>query len=210
LQATYRQLFGDPFALAVESVLPQDLRPPEMGLPWSDGEGWFYTGGPHGGWNSGSAWAALDFVPPDVEGGCLSSESWLVAVADGVIARSGHGAVVLDLDGDGFAGTGWAVTYMHVDSAGRIAAGTRVDKGQRLAHPGCEGGFTNGTHLHIARTYNGRWIAADGPQRFELDGWVSAGAGVEYNGWLERDGQRVTADAFLTDENTIFAGEPPD
>jgi hypothetical protein len=91
---------------------------------------------------------------------------------------------VVDLDGDGFAGTGWAITYMHLDSRDRIPAGTMVETGDRLGHPSCEGGFSNGTHLHIARTYNGRWIAADGTVPFDLGGWVSSGLGREYDGLL--------------------------
>jgi hypothetical protein len=74
-----------------------------------------------------------------------------------------------------------------------------------LGHPGCEGGFTNGTHVHIARTYNGRWISADGTLPFDLNGWISQGAGYEYNGWLVRDGETKTADIFHTDDNAITA-----
>jgi LasA protease len=126
-------------------------------------------------------------------------------MADGVIARSGFGAVVLDLDGDGYAGSGWAITYMHLDNRDRIEEGARVSVGDRLGHPGCEGGVTNGTHLHLARTYNGRWISADGTIPFDLDVWVSGGEGYEYNGWLERDGVTKTADIYRTDDNAITA-----
>lgn len=186
LYATFQRLFGNPFAYSFEPILPSGLESPPLELPWMAGETWYYTGGPHGAWNSGSAWGALDFVPPAEQVGCLPSDAWVTAMADGVVTRSGNGAVVVDLDGDGYAGTGWAITYMHVESRDRIALGTEVKTGDRLGHPSCEGGFSNGTHLHIARSYNGRWISADGDMPFVMNGWVSSGAGAEYDGYLTR------------------------
>jgi hypothetical protein len=126
-------------------------------------------------------------------------------VADGIVTRSGFGAVVIDLDGDGNEGSGWAVTYMHLDNNQRIPEGTLVKSGDPLGHPGCEGGVTNGTHLHLARTYDGRWISADGSIPFDLSGWISSGIGYEYNGWLERDDEIKTADVYTTEENAITA-----
>ena len=195
LYATYVRLFGSPFAYAHEPLLPDGLTAPALELPWAAGETWYFTGGPHGAWNSGSAWGALDFVPPGDAAGCIPTDAWVTAPAAGVVARSGHGAVVIDLDtaegaADGYAGTGWAVTTMHLETRERIAVGTRVDTGDHLGHPSCEGGFSNGTHVHLARTYNGEWFAADGPIPFILEGWVSAGLGQEYDGTLRR-GQTV-------------------
>jgi LasA protease len=56
--ATYRRLFGDPFARPLDPVVPPDLEMPELRLPWESGQTWYLTAGPHGGWNNGSAWAA--------------------------------------------------------------------------------------------------------------------------------------------------------
>jgi hypothetical protein len=114
-------------------------------------------------------------------------------MADGIVTRSDFGAVVVDLDGDGFAGTGWAITYMHLETRDRVAAGTAVRAGDHLGHPSCEGGFSNGTHTHIARTYNGRWISADGDLPFNMSGWVSEGLGREYDGLLIRNGETKEA-----------------
>ena len=126
-------------------------------------------------------------------------------MASGVVSRSGFGAVVVDLEGDGFTGTGWAITYMHLDNRDRVISGAKVNAGDRFGHPGCEGGVTNGTHVHIARTYNGRWISADGTLPFDIGGWVSGGAGVEYNGWLSKGDEVKVADVLLTPENAITA-----
>ncbi len=191
LYATFVALFGNPFGYAHDPLLPAGLSAPPLELPWAAGETWYFTGGPHGAWNSGSAWGALDFVPPGDAAGCIPSDAWVTAPAAGVVVRSGNGAVVIDLDTDGeaadsYAGTAWAVTAMHLETRDRIANGTRVSVGDRLGHPSCEGGFSNGTHVHLVRSYNGRWISADGDMPFDLSGWVSSGAGAEYDGYLTR------------------------
>ncbi|MFO7536733.1 MAG: LysM peptidoglycan-binding domain-containing protein [Chloroflexota bacterium] len=188
LFATYSRLFGNPFAYSVDPLWPNNLQQPSMQLPWASGEAWYFTGGPHGGWAAGSSWAALDFVPPGGQLGCVQSDAWVRAMADGIVTRSDFGAVVVELSGDGYAGTGWAITYMHVEKRDRVPVGTQVRTGDMLGHPSCEGGFSTGTHLHIARTYNGRWVSADGAIPFAMSGWVSEGTGREYNGRLLRDG----------------------
>lgn len=193
LFSTFLSLFGYPFDDTFEPIVPAGLEQPAMQLPFEPGEPWFYTGGPHGGWGSGSAWAALDFAPPGEALGCVSSDSWVVAVADGLIVRAGNGAVVQDLDGDGFEQTGWTVLYMHIESRNRVRAGTYLQAGDRIGHPSCEGGVSSGTHVHLARRYNGEWIPADQDIPFVLDGWISSGAGYEYDGYLRRDGKTVEA-----------------
>jgi LasA protease len=217
LYRTYVQYFGDPFADSIDPLVPPGIQQPPLALPFSEGEIWFYTGGPHGGWGSGSAWAAVDFAPPDdltdVNSTCYVSRHWATAVAPGVIARTDEGVVVLDLDGDGDESTGWSILYLHLASAGRIAPGTAVNIGDRLGHPSCEGGFSNGTHLHLARRYNGEWIPADCSEcladqikpAFILGGWQVVGLrGQEYQGLLVRaDEQRVAEQGRLTTDNLI-------
>ncbi|MBE0411670.1 MAG: LysM peptidoglycan-binding domain-containing protein, partial [Anaerolineales bacterium] len=61
LLTVYTSLFGSPFAVAVEPLIPPDLVQPPLELPFEPDKVWRYTGGPHGGWANGSAWAALDF-----------------------------------------------------------------------------------------------------------------------------------------------------
>lgn len=185
--ATYNTLFGNPFAYTFDPLWPAALSQPTLQLPWPKGQTWYFTGGPHGGWASGSAWAALDFVPALDQLGCYQSDEWVTSMSDGLVVRSDFGAVVVDLDKDGFVGTGWAITYMHLESRERVPAGTFVQIGDPLGHPSCEGGYSNGTHVHISRTYNGRWVAADGPIPFEMGGWLSHGLGQEYDGQLIRN-----------------------
>ncbi len=200
---TYFFLFGNPFDFALEPLVPANLKQPAMQLPFEVGTTWSFTGGPHGGWDNGSAWAALDFAPPSEATGCVPSDEWVVAVADGWIVRSGDGAVLQDLDGDGFEQTGWEVFYMHIESRERVQPNTYVYAGEHIGHPSCEGGVSNGTHVHLARKYNGEWIPADGPLPFQLDGWVSSGNGTEYDGWLKKGDQVVEAWDGRNDLNQI-------
>jgi len=183
---TYNQLFGFPFDYGIVSLVPFGLVQPPMQLPFADGVTWSFTGGPHGGWDTGSAWAALDFAPPGEGGGCAISDAWIVAVTNGFIVRAADGAVIQDLDNDGYEQTGWNVLYMHVASQDRVQPNTYVYAGEAIGHPSCEGGVSNATHLHIARKYNGEWIPADGNIPFNFDGWVSSGNGIEYDGFLTR------------------------
>jgi LasA protease len=201
--STYERLFGYPFDYAYEPVLPVDLTQPVMQLPFEVGADWAFTGGPHGGWGDGSAWAALDFAPPGDALGCVQSDAWVVASADGLILRAEEGAVVQDLDGDGFEQTGWTILYMHIETRDRVQPGTYLRAGERIGHPSCEGGFSNGTHVHIARRYNGEWIPADQAIPLVLDNWVSVGAGIEYDGYLQKNGISIEAWDGRSPENTI-------
>lgn len=190
---TYRALFGDPDTYAIEPLIPANTPNPTLSLPWSEGEMWYYTGGPHGGWGDGSGWAALDFVPDEGYLGCQPAAAWSTAAAPGLVIYSREGEVMLDLDEDGHEETGWVLFYLHVGSQGRVEKGTHVEQGDPIGHPSCEGGFTESTHVHFARKYNGEWIAADGPLPMVLSGWTMHSAGEPYEGSATRGGETRTA-----------------
>lgn len=201
---TYFLLFGQhSFNYAVEPLIPAGVQQPRMTLPFERGVPWVYTGGPHGGWDSGSAWAALDFAPIVEDAGCFVTDAWVTAVTDGLITRTGDGQVIQDIDGDGHEQTGWNILYMHIEVRDRVAPGTYVRAGERIGHPSCEGGFSNATHLHLARKYNGEWISADGLIPFVMDNWVSSGTGVEYDGYLTRGNIILEALEAINELNTI-------
>ncbi|NPV56893.1 MAG: LysM peptidoglycan-binding domain-containing protein [Anaerolineae bacterium] len=201
--ATYQQLFGYAFDQAIEPLVPSDLEQPIMQLPFEDKATWSFTGGPHGGWGDGSAWAALDFAPPGETAGCVPNNAWVTASAPGLVVRSNNGVVVIDLDFDGYEQTGWSLLYLHMASQDRIAAGSIVSPGDRIGHPSCEGGLSSGTHVHLARRYNGEWIEATGAIPFLLDGWFAEPANEEYDGYLVKDGYVIEAWDSRKPENQI-------
>lgn len=200
---TYQTLYGPPFEWSFEPLIPENLSQPTMQLPFEPGVPWTFTGGPHGAWGDGSAWAAIDFAPPMELLGCYPNGAWVTAVADGLVIRSDDGVVVQDLDGDGLMGTGWTLLYLHIGSDERVTAGTYLYSGDRIGHPSCEGGVSTGTHVHIARRYNGEWIPADGSLPFILDGWISGGTGILYEGTMQKGDQVVESCECQAPEHTL-------
>lgn len=204
--AAYRDYFGDPFNDEALTV-PADLSQPQLSLPFRSGETWRFTGGFHGGWGNGSAWAALDFSPPNEAsyGFCYTARFPTTSVAKGKVLRIANGAVVIDLDEDGNEGTGWTILYLHIVQDESLQLGQTVEAGDVLGYASCAGGYATATHLHIARRYNGEWIPADCVQcpstvaapPFIMGNWRAIGlANQAYQGFLVNvaDNRRVTAE----------------
>ncbi len=188
----YKELYGDPWQNE-QAHIPGSLSQPEFILPIELGETWAFTGGPHSAWGIGEPKAALDFAPPVMSGRCDTAGSWTVAVADGVIVRSETGQIMIDLDGDGDERTGWNVFYLHIATEGRAESGTIVKRGDPVGHPSCEGGRSTGSHIHLARKYNGEWIPSEGVLAFNLEGWLAYNGSEDYRGSLVRGSQTVVA-----------------
>ncbi len=200
---TYRRLFDNPWQYDRGRPVPLGTTQPELSLPWSQGETWLFTGGPHSTYGSGTPWGALDFAPWSVQG-CRELNDWVTAMADGVIARSEFGQVVQSLDPSGDERIGWSVLYLHIATRDRVAAGTPVRRGERIGHPSCEGGISTGAHVHVARKYNGEWINAEGDIPFIVGGWTPAEGRREYDGTLRRAGQvREACQCKERDKNGI-------
>jgi LasA protease len=202
--ATFRALYGDPWATPPH--IPGSLRQPSLRLPFEPGKIWAFTGGPHNPWGENAPFAALDFAPPSVVGGCADTEEFATAVADGIIVRTGPGISVLDLDGDHDERTGWVIFYLHLAAKDMLPVGSQVTAGQPIGHPSCEGGHATGTHVHIARKYNGEWVLADGLLAFNLEGWVTRKGAQAYMGSLIRQGRTVTA-CVCSDQSSQLQAE---
>jgi len=188
----YKHMFGDPWSKEVILIQENTAQPPLL-LPFEPGSTWSFTGGPHPAFEGNGPLASLDFAPASAEEGCVPTEAWAVAAADGLVVRSEYGLVVLDLDGDGLEQTGWNIMYLHIGSQNRVKVGDYLEAGDPIGHPSCEGGVASGTHIHIARKLNGEWIPADSNLPFNLSGWVAHNGEKPYLGILTRDGQVVTA-----------------
>ena len=206
LPALYEKMFGNPWtrALSVEPLLPTYLVQPEMELPFQADIRWSMTGGPHSAWGPDGALAALDFAPASQDHGCVESTRWVTAAASGLVVRSEQGVVMVDLDGDGHEQTGWALLYMHIATKDRVPVGTWLSTNDKIGHPSCEGGVSNGTHLHFARKYNGEWVLADGPLPFVLTGWQAHAGDMPYAGFLTRENHVVTASQVGSFESCII------
>jgi hypothetical protein len=205
LPPLYNKMFGSPWirAMEVEPLYPPNLSQPTMTLPFLIGQIWSYTGGPHGAWERDGARAAIDFAPGSTESGCGKSYTLVVASAPGLIVRAGHGVIVEDLDGDGNEQTGWNILYMHVSDQ-RVEVGDWVETSDYLGYPSCEGGIATGTHVHIARKYNGEWISADGPLPFLLSGWTVHAGDIPYEGSMTREDDMIKSSIYGAHDSLIM------
>lgn len=194
LARVYQDLFGDPW-LDPTIILPGSLQQPALRFPFLPGHIWAYTSGPHTGWGTGEPYAALDLAPASDISGCftVAQDLYTTAMADGLIVRADIDGVILDLDKDGDERTGWVLFYLHTATDSRIFVGREVKAGDPIGYPSCEGGSSTGTHVHIARKYNGEWILAAGPLAFNLEGWIADGGKLAREGTLTRGPIIVTA-----------------
>jgi LasA protease len=207
LNATYMTLFGDPWK-DVKATIPGSLQQPTLTLPFPAGKTWALTGGPHASWGSTDPLGALDFAPPSLIGKCAASIEPVVAMADGEISRTDVGLAMLDLDGDGDDRTGWVIMYLHISSSNKVRQGTLVKTGDVIGYPSCEGGEATGTHIHVARKYNGEWIPADSTLPFIMDGWTPHNGPTLYQGWLSKPGyDNIIASAVSSPGSMITAGK---
>jgi len=194
LASTYQSLFGNPWTEDTR-LIPGSLKQPVLRLPFPPAQVWTLTGGPHTGWGLGQPFAAIDFAPPCDHPGCASLDprNYVIAMADGLVVRSGPDGVVLDLDGDGDERTGWDIYYLHLAAGTRAPLGKQLHAGDMIGYPSSEGGEATGTHVHIARKYDGEWMLAGGVIPFNLAGWVVHDGQAAYQGTLTRNGLTVTA-----------------
>jgi len=195
LARDFIDLFGDPRLDSAAFDTPGSLQQPELRLPFLAGYIWAYTGGPHTGWGAGEPLAAVDFAPASDTSGCytVSRDLYATSMADGLVVRSDIDGIAIDLDKDGDERTGWVLFYLHLATDGRVMVGREVRAGDPLGYPSCEGGSSTGTHVHVARKYNGEWILAEGPLAFNFEGWVVHNGDDIYEGTLTRGPLTVNA-----------------
>ena len=90
----------------------------------------------------------------------------------------------------------------------RALTGQVVKAGDPVGFPSCEGGHTTGTHVHIARKYNGEWIIADGPIPFTLEGWITHNGDSPYQGTLTKGRLIIVASESSDAGSTLQSGLP--
>jgi hypothetical protein len=172
----------------------------ELRLPWSAGETWYLTSGPHA-----AKRGALDFAPPNLtpRTGKLYPDAcsrkrgdayWVRAAAAGTftaVLRAGCPCVQIQPD------DGTTTNYFHLrrSSVKRLGykVGDPVRAGQALGHPSCEVGPTkcgashppSGVHVHFHRTnaVTGARLPADG---VVLSGWTVKAVGRQREGMMTK------------------------
>jgi LasA protease len=190
-----------------EPYLNGSLSVPPMEFPFETGRSWNYTGGPHEAWGEGTPFAALDFAPMGVAD-CDLTNDWITAIASGIVVRSEPATVVLDTDMDGDEQTGWVIFYYHVRSDGRIPTGVTVEQGARIGHPSCEGGTSTGTHVHIARKFNGEWVSAGEPGApWVMSGWMAMNGPTSYQGLLVKNDVIIKSSRVSSVESSVVIAQ---
>ena len=187
MPALYTKMFGDPWSRSqsIEPLFPPDLVQPVLELPFLPGHSWTLTGGPHYAWfpDAGSL-AALDLAPRADAPGCQIPDEKVTSVGPGVVTRSERGVVAVDMDGDGYEETGWTIFYLHIADVDKVKIGDKLNTNDPIGHPSCQGGDATGVHVHIARKFNGEWMAADGPVPFVMSDWRAVNGSQTYIGKL--------------------------
>ncbi len=196
----YQQMFGSPWVRAarVEPLFPPELTQPPLQLPIEVGTVWSFTGGPHWAWEKVGPWTAIDLAPQSAKTGCVPSNEWVTAAADGVVTRAERKVVALDLDGDGYEQTGWVLLYVHVLHDGIVKVGDHLKAGDPIGHPTCEEDplLSSGTHVHFVRKYNGEWMPVRDSVKMILDGWVVRAGSNPYEGSMTQGDQVCIANPF--------------
>ena len=192
----------------------------QLHLPWTAGETWFLTSGPHG-----TRRSALDFAPPNINhrtgrpfpSACsrqLGDQHWVRAAAPGTLLEPlPRGCPLVQIKHD----DGTITNYFHLRSRSvrelGLTTGSLIHAGQILGHPSCEIGHFCGTteqpsgvHVHFYRTdsrTNARLSADD----LAISGWTVHAVGANRDGTMTRDADTRTA-VFDAEGHAIQC--PPD
>ncbi len=172
----------------------------ELRLPWSAGETWFLTSGPHS-----TKRSAVDFAPPNLDPrtGKLYTDPcsrkrgdlyWVRAAADGyfsAVLKNNCPCVQIRHD------DGTTTNYFHLrrSSVKKLGfkVGDPVRAGQALGHPSCEVGPrkcgathpASGVHVHFHRT-NATTSARLPANGAVLSGWTVKAVGRERDGMMTK------------------------
>ncbi|OHX11134.1 hypothetical protein BI343_06055 [Chromobacterium amazonense] len=169
-----------------------------LGLPWRAGAAWSMTGGPHGYSGESQPYDSIDFAGGDGK---------VLAPQAGVIYKScvRNGSALVKLVHD----NGYSTTYYHMINLTSVPDGQRLDKGAYLGTIGnglpC-GGSTTGPHVHFSLIHQGQ---AEPVNRKRLGGWQFFAGNRAYQGYAQRDGNRVNVGGRLVHYHDGAEPAPP-
>ena len=168
----------------------------QLSLPWSAGQSWKLTGGPHKNSINSTVWSALDFQGPNRSGVARAARS-------GVVWRSSTCPNFIRIDHS----NGWQTGYYHLSNE-KVSKGQTVSRGQALGDistkSGC-GGSATGPHVHFSLRKNGVEQKIDG---HDIGGWTVHNGTAQYNGYMVRvsDGKRINQWGTIYNDGSIGSG----
>lgn len=180
-------------------------------LPFTRGETWYLTQGPHGDGYSNGIKYGIDIAPP--EGGFCPGDGRKFTINNRVVTASASGEVIAKGDDKNKNDphhseirikdkNGLTQVYIHLDST-KVKLGDKVKQGQTLGNPSCEyppGGRNTGPHLHIGLMKDGHAIPIDG---VEVGGWTIHNGVDGKDGTMTKPGEKTrTADVGRYGENS--------
>ena len=157
----------------------------QLSLPWTQGETWRLTGGPHPETNGKKhPWSALDLQPKSGQPGKVR------AARGGIVNRPCPNMVEIRHQG------GWTSVYYHLKNIS-VRDGQKVKRGALLGwtstRSGC-GGFATGPHLHFSLQWHGEFVNLRGNA---IGGWTVREGNAPYAGCLVRNGHHRCAPSGL-------------
>ncbi|MBM2809631.1 MAG: hypothetical protein HW416_390 [Chloroflexi bacterium] len=158
---------------------------PDFQLPWSAGEAWVLTGGPHEAQGSNTPWATLNFQPPasgypgpyPCPENVVLHDWWVHPAAAGSVAVVDSGYAEVDHVG------GWRTVYDHLANMS-LALGQSVGIQDRLGNPSCVAGRTGapqGPVLRFGVQKDGDWVDLEG---LVFSGWRVIAGNTPFDGRL--------------------------
>jgi len=170
-------------------------RPPIdlLQLPYPIGQAWQTWGGTHSftGQNSGPR-SSLDFRSNRGGFGSNTSNIWVSSASGGRAVK--HSSCFVEVLASG----GWSTTYYHLDNV-QINTGQSVSRNMRLANYAnnlsqsiCDGGMSNGPHVHFSLKRNGIYVSLD---KVKLSGYEVQDGRRDYDSncnffWLDDSGTK--------------------
>lgn len=172
-----------------KAIPPNDL----LQLPYPIGQAWQTWGGTHSftGQNSGPR-SSLDFRQNRGGFGSNTSNFWVSSSSRGSAVK--HSSCFAEVVAPG----GWSTTYYHLDNI-QVNTGQSVARNARLANYAdnlsqslCDGGTSNGPHVHFSLKRNGVYVSLD---KVKLSGYEVQDGRRDYDNdcrffWLDDNGTK--------------------
>lgn len=179
----------------------------QLSLPWTTGETWYLTGGPHGSTIGGNRpWAAIDLSNGSQGGGTVR------AAREGTAyVPCGNAGNFIRVDHP----DGYQTGYFHIAQASiTVSNGQGITRGHVLGATSAEVGVGTpcegsalGPHVHFSLRLNGSGIDING---HDVGGWTVQDGAAAYEGCMKRvsDNHTVCVGGQIYNDGSIGSGTP--